>query len=162
MINPKHVAGSMDLDALDRKILDVLQDDVMIPLIDLAERVGSSKTVVWRRVQGYVDSGVIERRVAVLDPKKIGYNFTVFALVKILRRNANSLPGFVEAVKTIPQVIDCHTTLGQVDFLLKIVVSDIDEYREVVWSRLSQLDVQEISSLVSFDQPVKRSRLKLV
>lgn len=149
------------LDALDRKILDILQEDVTIPLIDLAERVGSSKTVVWRRIQGHVDSGVIERRVAVLDPKKIGYNFTVFALVKILRHNANSLPSFAEAVKSIPQILECHTTLGQVDFLLKVVVRDIDEYRAVVWNRLSELDVQEISSLVSFEQPVKRVRLKL-
>lgn len=160
-MNARNAPSTVDLDLLDRKILDVLQDDVTIALTDLADRVGSSRSVVWRRMQGYAENGVIERRVAVLDPKKIGFNFTVFALVKIQRRDADSMPSFVEAVKAIPQVLDCHMTLGQVDFLLKIVVTDIEEYREVVWNRLSQLDVQEISSLVSFDQPVKRSRMKL-
>lgn len=151
----------MAFDQLDRKILEVMQDDVTLALSDLADKVGSSRSVVWRRVQALIESGVIDRRVAVLNPKKVGYNVTVFALVKVARHNAGTLPGFVEAVKAIPQVLECHTTLGQVDFLLKIVVADIDEYRESVWNRLSQLEVQEISSLVSFEQSVARTRLKV-
>lgn len=152
---------TVQFDALDRRILESLQEDATLALADLAEKVGSSKSVVWRRVQAFIDSGVIDRRVAVLNPKKIGYNVTVFALVKVSRHNSNALPNFVEGIKAIPQVLECHTTLGQVDFLLKILVSDIDEYREVVWNRLSQLEVQEISSLVSFEQSVSRTRLQL-
>jgi Lrp/AsnC family transcriptional regulator len=146
-------------DALDRRILELLQDDATLALADLAEKVGSSKSVVWRRLQTFLDSGVIDRRVAVLNPKKVGYNVTVFALVKISRHNDDAVPHFVEAVKDIPQVVECHTTLGQVDFVLKILVADIDEYRETVWTRLSQLGGQEISSLVSFEQSVNRTRL---
>lgn len=151
----------MAFDQLDRRILEALQEDVTLALTDLADKVGSSRSVVWRRVQALIESGVIDRRVAVLNPKKVGYNVTVFALVKVARHNAGTLPGFVEAVKAIPQVLECHTTLGQVDFLLKIVVADIDEYRESVWNRLSQLEVQEISSLVAFEQGVARTRLKI-
>lgn len=152
---------TMAFDPLDRRILEVLQDDATLALSDVAEKVGSSKSVVWRRVQAHIDSGVIDRRVAVLNPKKVGYHVTVFALVKISRHSAAALPNFTEAVKAIPQILECHTTLGHVDFLLKILVSNIDEYREVVWNRLSQLDVQEISSLVSFEQSVSRTRLQL-
>lgn len=146
-------------DALDRRILELLQDDATIALADLAEKVGSSKSVVWRRLQTFLDSGVIDRRVAVLNPKKVGYNVTVFALVKITRHNDDAIARFIEGAKDIPQVVECHTTLGQVDFVLKILVADIDEYRETVWSRLSQLGAQEISSLVSFEQSVNRTRL---
>ncbi len=152
---------SEPLDDLDRRILELLQEDVTLPVADIAERVASSKSVVWRRVQGFVDSGVIDRRVAVLNPKKVGYNVMVFALVKMSRHSANALPKFVESVKAIPQVLECHTTLGHVDFVLKIAASSIEEYREVVWNRLSQLEVQEISSLISFEQSVNSTRLPL-
>ena len=149
------------LDDLDRRILDLLQQDVTLPVADIAERVASSKSVVWRRIQGYIDAGVIEQRVAVLNPAKIGIGVIVFVLVKMSRHNANALPKFVESVRAIPQVLECHTTLGQVDFLLKIAAASIDEYRELVWARLSQLEVQEISSMISVEQPVRTTRLPL-
>lgn len=149
----------MRFDTLDRKILEVLQEDATLAVADLAERAGSSKSAVWRRMQALLESGVIDRRVAVLNPKKIGFNITILALVKLARPNANALPNFIEAVKAMPQVVECHTTLGQVDVVMKILVADIDEYRDLVWSRLSQLDVHEISSLISFEQSICRTTL---
>lgn len=149
------------LDNLDIRILDELQDDVTLAAADIADRVGSSKSVVWRRIQDFVADGVIERRVAILNPKKVGCNVVTFAMVKMSRHNANALPKFVEAVKAIPQVLECHTVLGQVDFLLKIVTGSIEEYRELVWTRLSQLEVQDISSMISFEQTVDRTKLPL-
>ncbi|PTU30861.1 Lrp/AsnC family transcriptional regulator [Stenotrophobium rhamnosiphilum] len=149
------------LDNLDIRILDELQDDVTAAAADIADRVGSSKSVVWRRIQDFIANGVIERRVAILNPQKVGCNVVVFAMVKMSRHNANALPKFIEAVKAIPQVLECHTVLGQVDFLLKIVTGSIEEYREVVWTKLSQLEVQEISSMISFERTVDRTKLPL-
>lgn len=149
------------LDNLDIRILDELQDDVTLAAADIADRVGSSKSVVWRRIQDFIANGVIERRVAILNPQKVGCNVVVFAMVKMSRHNANALPKFVESVKAIPQVLECHTVLGQVDFLLKIVTGSIEEYREVVWTKLSQLEVQEISSMISFERTVDRTKLPL-
>jgi Lrp/AsnC family transcriptional regulator len=149
------------LDDLDMRILGELQEDVTLPVVDIADRVGSSKSVVWRRVQGYIENGVIERRVAVLNPRKVGCNVVVFALVKMSRHGTNALPKFIESVKAIPQVLECHTVLGQVDFLLKIVTGSIEEYREVVWTKLSRLEVQDISSMISFEQSVNRTQLPL-
>ena len=149
------------LDNLDMRILEELQEDVTLPVVDIADRVGSSKSVVWRRVQSFVEDGVIERRVAILNPKKVGCNVVVFALVKMSRHGTNALPKFVESVKAIPQVLECHTVLGQVDFLLKIVTTSIEEYRDVVWTKLSRLEVQEISSMISFEQTVCRTQLPL-
>lgn len=152
---------TVNFDSLDMRILEELQVDVTLPVVDIADRVGSSKSVVWRRVQAFVEEGVIQERVAVLDPKKVGCNVIVFALVKMSRHGTNALPKFIESVKAIPQVLECHTVLGQVDFLLKIVATSIEEYRDVVWTKLSRLEVQEISSMISFEQAVHRTQLPL-
>lgn len=150
------------IDALDVRILDVLQDDVTTPIGEIAERVASSKTVVWRRIQRLTDKGVIRARVAVLDHRKVGLGVMVFAYVKMSRHNRDVLPKFIEAVSVYPQVIECHTLMGHVDFLLKILVSGIEEYEHFVWQKLSQIDgVQEINSTISMSQVVNTTRMAL-
>lgn len=152
---------AVTLDNLDARILEELQEDATVSMIDLAEKVGSSKSVVWRRVQTFIEEGVIDRQVAILNPKKVGCDVTVFALVKMLRHNSNALPKFIESVQAIPQVMECHTVLGHVDFMLKIVTGSIEEYRDVVWTKLAKLEVQEISSMISIEQSVNRTKLPL-
>lgn len=152
---------AVTLDNLDARILEELQEDATVSMIDLAEKVGSSKSVVWRRVQTFIEEGVIDRQVAILNPKKVGCDVVVFALVKMSRHNSNALPKFIESVQAIPQVLECHTVLGHVDFMLKIVTGSIEEYRDVVWTKLSKLEVQEISSMISIEQSVNRTKLPL-
>src|SRR3546814_5853544 len=110
-------AGTMSepLDALDVRILDLLQDDVTLPVAEIAERVASSKTVVWRRMQKLVDSGVIRERVAIVDHHKAGLGIMVFAHVKMTRHHRDALPIFLDAVRKLPPVIECHTLMGDVD-----------------------------------------------
>jgi len=83
---------SVSLDALDTRILDALQRDATEPINDLAERLSSSKSVVWRRIQRLIDAGVIRERVAILDPKKVGLEVLVFAQVKMSRHGRDVLP----------------------------------------------------------------------
>lgn len=154
--------SSPTLDSLDLRILDVLQRDVTLPVADIAERVASSKTVVWRRVQRLLDEGVIRARVALLDHRKLGLGIMVFAHIKMARHGRDVLPRFIEAVKAYPQVIECHTLMGDVDFLLKVVVPSIEDYEHFVWQKLSQIDgVQEISSSISIRQAINTTRLPL-
>src|SRR3546814_6969740 len=96
-------AGTMSepLDALDVRILDLLQDDVTLPVAEIAERVASSKTVVWRRMQKLVDSGVIRERVAIVDHHKAGLGIMVFAHVKMTRHNRQALPIFLDTVRQL-------------------------------------------------------------
>lgn len=151
-----------DLDALDVRILDLLQRDVTLPVADIADKVASSKTVVWRRIQKLVDSGVIRSRVAVLDHRKIGLSVMVIAHVKMARHGRDVLPRFQEAVATFPQVIECHTLMGDVDFMLKILVEDVEAYEHFFWQKLSKIDgVQEISSSISMSQTINTTRLPL-
>jgi len=150
------------LDALDVRILDLIQRDTMLAVADIAERVASSKTVVWRRIQKLVDTGVIRERVAILDHHKIGLRIMVFAHVKMSRHNRDALPTFLDAVAKLPPVIECHTLMGDVDFLLKIVVPSVEEYEHFVWQKLSQIEgVQEISSSISMSQSINTTRLPI-
>ena len=150
------------LDALDLRILDTLQDDVSTPTAEIARKVASSKTVVWRRIQRLLDTGVIRARVALLDHRKVGYPMLVIAQVKMSRHGRDVLPKFIEAVSTMPQVLECHTLMGHMDFLLKVAVPSIADYEHFVWARLSQIDgVQEVTSAISMSQGVYKTRLEL-
>lgn len=151
-----------DLDALDVRILDLLQRDATLPIAEIADKVASSKTVVWRRIQKLLDSGVIRERVAVLDHRKVGLGVMVIAHVKMARHGRDVLPRFLDAVKLFPQVIECHTLMGDVDFLLKILVESVEDYEHFFWQKLSKVDgVQEISSSISMSQTVNTTRVPL-
>lgn len=153
---------SVDFEPIGLRILEILQKDVTTSTSEIASRVGSSKTVVWRRIQRLIDEGVIRDRVAVLDHRKVGLSMMVFAHVKMSRHSKDALPQFMEAVKTFPQVPECHCLMGHVDFLLKIVVRSIEDYEHFVWQKLSRIDgVQEVTSAISMSQAVCITRLPL-
>lgn len=153
---------SSEFEPIDLRILEILQVDVTTSTAEIARKVSSSKTVVWRRIQRLIDSGIIKERVAVLDHRKMGLSLMVFANVKMSRHNKDALPHFMEAVKAFPQVLECHCLMGHVDFLLKVVVRSIDEYEHFVWQTLSQIDgVQEVTSSISMSQSVCTTRLPL-
>ncbi|MDD3763706.1 MAG: Lrp/AsnC family transcriptional regulator [Nevskiales bacterium] len=150
------------IDALDVRILALLQRDATLPVAEIAERVASSKTVVWRRIQKLVESGVIRERVAIVDHHKVGLGIMVFAHIKMSRHNRDALPTFLDAVAQLPPVIECHTLMGDVDFLLKIIVPSVEDYEHFVWQKLSQIEgVQEISSSISMSQSINTTCLPI-
>ncbi len=138
------------MDLLDQKILNILQEDAMLPVAEIAERIGSSKSVCWRRIQRLQDAGIIKGRVALLDHNKVGLDVILFAQVKMTAHGRKVLPNFIAIIKDIPQILECYTLMGNVDFLLKIVVKDIQEYQDLWWHHLSQIEgIQEISSTIA-------------
>lgn len=141
---------SHKIDIIDAKILEILQNDDTIPIIDIADRIESSKSVVWRRLQSLQETGIIKKRVALLDRTKIGLSVMIFANVKMQANNRDSLPHFIERVQKFPEVIECHTLMGDIDFMLKIVVGDVTDYEKFFWEKLSQIDgVREINSSIA-------------
>lgn len=149
-----------DLDALDVRILNELQHDATTPVQDIADKVESSKTVVWRRIQKLIEDGVIRERVAVLDHRKVGLGIMVFAHVKLARHGSDALAKFLAAIKPFSQVIECHTLMGNFDFLLKVLVPSIEDYEQFVWHKLSKIQgVQEVMSSISMSQPINSTRL---
>lgn len=150
-----------NMDELDKKILNLLQQDAMLPVAEIAEKVGSSKSVCWRRIQRLQDDGIIKARVALLDPNKIGLDIILFAQVK-MTAHGRRLPNFIEIIRDIPQILECYTLMGNVDFLLKIVVKDIQEYENLWWHQLSQIEgVQEISSTIAMTAVKHTTKLPL-
>jgi len=151
-----------NLDDTDIAILKSLQKDASIPMTELAEAVGSSKSVVWRRVQRMTDDGIIKNRVALLDREKLGLDVMLFANVKMQVHSRESLPNFIEKVQQFPEVIECHTLMGDIDFILKIVVKDIKAYESFFWEKLSQIDgIREISSSIALTAVKDTSELSL-
>lgn len=137
----------MLLDEMDMKLLRELQQSCVPSFSELADKLGSSKSVVGRRVQRLVDEGIVKGRVALLDQERLGLNVTVFAHVKMQKHDPNSLESFARKMFRYPQVLECHTMMGDFDFLLKIIVPSINDYKEFFWESLSGAEgVREVSS----------------
>lgn len=150
------------LDKLDMQILDVLQRDVTIAVFDLADKVHSSKSVVWRRVQQMVEAGVIRERVAVVHPRSVGLNVLVFVRVRMVSHAQESMMRFAKAMQECPEVLECHTLLGDVDFLVKVVARSLDDYQDFFVRKLARIEgVREVTSSVAMNPVVSTTQLPL-
>ncbi|HEX9773914.1 MAG TPA: Lrp/AsnC family transcriptional regulator [Steroidobacteraceae bacterium] len=138
------------VDRVDRRILDVLQREGALPVAEVAARIGLSTTTCWRRIQQLEQSGVIRGRVALLDRAALGLEVTIFAHVKLSTQGRDAIAAFAEAIRERPEVLDCHTTMGEWDFMLRIVTRDIKAYEAFYLDHLSKLPyVQSINSSVT-------------
>ncbi|MEJ2297496.1 MAG: Lrp/AsnC family transcriptional regulator [Woeseiaceae bacterium] len=137
------------LDHIDRKILRLLQTEPDINASAIGDRIGLSQSACWRRIQRLREDGVIKEQPAVLDREKVGLTTMVFAHVKLTSHGRSNLSAFAEAVQSFPEVMDCYVVLGNVDFLLRIVTSDIKAYEQFFFEKLSQLPgIQEVNSSI--------------
>ena len=138
------------LDRVDRRILDLLQREGALPVAEVAARTGLSTTTCWRRIQQMEHHGVIRGRVALLDRSALGLDVTIFAHVKLSTQGRDAIAAFAEAIRERPEVLDCYTTMGEWDFMLRIVTKDIKAYEAFYLDHLSKLPyVQSINSSVT-------------
>ncbi len=113
------------VDAVDARILDLIQHDASRPVAEIAERVGLSPSPCWRRIKRLEDAGIIQRRVTVLDREKLGLDFEVYCTVKLSLPTTANLDAFEGAVKPLPEVVQCATVTGASDYELRIVTRDM-------------------------------------
>ncbi len=140
------------MDRIDRKILACLQEDAAVPVAEVAERVGLSTTPCWRRIQNLEKSGVIRRRVALLDAAKLNCGVTVFVRLRTSQHNYTWLEKFSTAVASMDEVVEFYRMSGDIDYLLRIVVADIASY-DAVYKRLIQAaDFAEVSSSFALEE----------
>ena len=116
------------LDEKDQAILRVLQADANLSMAELAQKVGLSASPCWRRVKRLEDDGVLLRRVALVDPAKLGLSLTAFALVSLDRHIEAGIEAFHQAVREAPEVTMAYAVTGEVDFLLMVMVPDMAAY----------------------------------
>jgi Lrp/AsnC family transcriptional regulator len=116
------------LDRYDQALLAALQEDGALSIAALSERVGLSTTPCWKRVKRLEEEGYIERRVAIVNRRKVGLGVTVFVSIRTGQHDEKWLKRFAAAVVTMPEVQEFHRMSGDVDYLLKVVTTDIDGY----------------------------------
>ncbi|WP_305096369.1 Lrp/AsnC family transcriptional regulator [Croceibacterium aestuarii] len=141
------------LDVFEKKILALLQEDGSLSTSVIAEKVGLSASPCWRRIDRLERDGYIKRRVALVDRGRVGLNAHIFAQVKLNAHGRANLDEFAQAIRGFPEVLECYVLMGPVDFLLRIVASDIEAYERFFFDRLSQLPgVQEVNSTIALSE----------
>jgi Lrp/AsnC family transcriptional regulator len=139
-----------DLDATDLRILSWLQRDASASVGEIAEHVGLSQSPCWRRIQRLEQAGYITDRVAVLDRRKLGFNLQVFVQVRFNREGGQTLEGFEAAIRAAPEVQECYMLMGDIDFLLRVVVRDVDAYERFLRHTLAPIaGVRDITSMIA-------------
>lgn len=126
------------MDAINKRILRIVQKDACLPIAEIATQVGLSQTPCWKRLKQLTASGVIKGRVALLDPEKLGLGTTVFVAIQVGEHSAKALTRFASAVAGMEEVMDFYRTAGDVDFVLRVVVPDAAAF-DGFYSRLIEL-----------------------
>ena len=143
---------NIDLDPKDRQILAILQADALVPIAEVAERVGLSTTPCWRRIQRLEREGVIRRRVALLDPAALNVPVSVFVAVRTSQHSAKWLAQFREAVASIPEIVEAYRMSGEIDYLLRVVVPDIAGYDAVYKTLIEKIELADVTSSFSMEE----------
>jgi len=126
----------MKLSRTDRRLLNELQRDATRKQSELAELVGMSRTSCWRRIREFEEAGLIERQVALLNPKVAGFNIQVLLLVAMTEHTDENRQGFEGHVSLLPEVTECFSVSGDRDYVLHVVVKDMDTYNEFLNSQI--------------------------
>ena len=140
------------MDRIDRKILEHIQADATLSVADIAEKVGLSSTPCWRRIQKLERSGVIRKRVALLDRASLNLGVDVFVAIKTNQHNAAWLDAFASVVTEFPEVVEFYRMSGDIDYLMRVVVPDIPAYDAFYKRLIQQADIYDVSSSFAMEQ----------
>ena len=143
----------MPLDAIDRKILALLQEDGRMSLATLADKVGLSPSPCLRRVRILEQQGIIARYVAVLSQRNVGLPVSVFVSIKLESQREEALTKFGKAIARWPEVLECYLMTGNRDYLLRVVAADLSSYEAFLKNKLTRLDgIASIESSFALSQ----------
>jgi Lrp/AsnC family transcriptional regulator len=132
-----------------------------MPVADIGKAVGLSTTPCWRRIQKLEEAGVVQRRVAVLDPVKVNAGVTVFVSIKTDQHNVAWLERFHSAVVDLPEVVEFYRMSGDVDYLLRVVVPDIAAYDTFYKKLIGRIEISKVSSAFAMEQIKNTTELPL-
>jgi Lrp/AsnC family transcriptional regulator len=144
--------GTFIMDKIDRKILAELQENAAQPVADIARKVGLSVTPCWRRIQRMEEVGLIRKRVALLDPQKMGVGMSVFVAVRTDQHNADWLRNFADMVADMPEVVEFYRMSGEVDYLLRVVVPDMKAYDRFYRTLIANVELTDVSSSFAMEE----------
>lgn len=140
------------MDAIDRKILALLQEDASLSVQEIGNRVGLSSTPCWKRIQKLEAAGVIARRVAIVDPDKVGLGVTVFVSVETADHSQEWLDRFAQTVGAMPQVMEFYRMAGDVDYMLRVVVADMHAYDRFYKQLIATVPLKNVTSRFAMER----------
>jgi Lrp/AsnC family transcriptional regulator len=140
------------MDAIDRKILAVLQEDASLSVAEIGSRVGLSSTPCWKRIQRLEADGVITKRVAVIDQDKLGLGVTVFVSCETGDHSEDWLKNFAKVVEAMPEVMEFYRMAGDVDYMLRVVVTDIAGYDAFYKRLIAAVPLKNVTSRFAMER----------
>jgi Lrp/AsnC family transcriptional regulator len=140
------------MDAIDRKILAVVQEDASLSVAEIGQRVGLSSTPCWKRLQRLEAEGVITRRVALISPEKVGLGITVFVSVETGDHSQDWLKRFAETVSAMPEVMEFYRMAGDVDYMLRVVVHDMQNYDAFYKKLIATVPLKNVTSRFAMER----------
>lgn len=140
------------MDSTDMKILAILQEDASMPVAEIAAQVNLSQTPCWRRIQRLEASGVIRRRVALLDPAKIGMDLSVFLEIETNDHSREWLARFADFLSRMPEVMELHRMAGNVDYILRISVPDMASYDAFYCTLIGEIPLKNVTSRFAIER----------
>lgn len=149
---------SVQIDALDRKILGALQEDASRSLEEIARVVGSSKTPVWTRIRKLREAGVIGRQTVLLDAEALGLEACFFVLIRTSEHEAEWQTRFLHTLRAHPEVMEAHRLAGDIDYILKVRVPNARAYDRFYQALISEVKIHNVTALLSMEE-IKASPL---
>ncbi len=149
------------MDKLDKKILQLLQENSQLSTAEIADAVGLSTTPCWRRIQKLEESGVIANRVVLLNREQLNLGVDVFVAVKTNQHNWEWLDNFAATVSEYPEVVEFYRMAGESDYLLRVVVPDIGAFDQFYKKLLQSTELADVSSSFAMEQIKYTTKLPL-
>jgi Lrp/AsnC family transcriptional regulator len=140
------------LNITDRKILNLLQTDASLTVREIAAQIPLSVAPCWKRIQKLEENGYIRQRVALLDPKKVNANVTVFVAIKTDRHTREWIERFATAVTDLPEVMEIYRMSGDVDYLMRVAVSSIEAYDRFYKKLVDRIELSNVTSSFAMEQ----------
>ena len=140
------------MDATDRKILALLQDDASLSVAEIGNRVGLSSTPCWKRIQRLEADGVLIKRVALIDQDKLGLGVTVFVSIETGDHSQDWLDRFAQVVGAMPEVMEFYRMAGDVDYMLRVVVTDIAGYDAFYKRMIAAVPLKNVTSRFAMEK----------
>ena len=143
---------SISFDDIDRRILDMLQEDSDTPMHVISETVGLSTNPCWRRIKRMEEAGLIKKRVALVDQQRANVPLTVFIGLSTTRHGIDWLEEFRKLIDEIPEIVEAYRLTGTVDYILKVAVPDMASYDAVYKRMIERLEFSQVNSMISMEE----------
>src|ERR1044071_10034672 len=144
--------GARDMDSKDLKILTLLQENASLPMAEISKRIHLSQTPCWRRIQKLEETGVIEKKVAILNPAAVGFGISAFVEIQAPDHSPGWHERFADAIVGMPEVMEVHRMAGEVDYLLRVAVRTMQEFDVFYRQLVAKIPARNVTSRFSMER----------